>query len=230
LQQWLSDQPEIALPAAEERSLQGRGPVWLTIPVEHHDHALVIYLPAQEKTPEQMARFMLANHLLAPQYFHQLRTEEQLGYLVGTGYVPVNTMPGLAFYIQSPQADCPQLYQSTLAFYRSFLADLETMTELDFSELKQGLLSQLQEKDTSLSSRAKRLWLAIGQEDHTFDLTPRITHAVELLTLERFIHFFYQLLSPDYDAVFLATDGKPVHSHLRFISPEHFEQELAETL
>ncbi|MCH8537831.1 MAG: insulinase family protein [Alkalimonas sp.] len=230
LQQWLSSHPVTEPPVIKERSLQGLGPVWLTIPVDHHDHALVIYLPAQQKNAEQMARFMLANHLLAPQYFHQLRTEEQLGYLVGTGYVPVNTMPGLAFYIQSPKADCPQLYQSTLAFYRTFLAELETLTELEFSELKQGLLSQLQEKDTSLSSRAKRLWLAIGQDDHSFDLTPRITAAVKLLTLDRFIHFFYQLLSPEYDAVFLATDGKPVHSHLRFISPEQFERELADML
>ncbi|MDP4536419.1 insulinase family protein [Alkalimonas collagenimarina] len=230
LQHWLHEQPKVELPVVTERSLQGRGPVWLHTPVEHHDHALVIYLPAQEKSAEHMAHFMLANHLLAPQYFHQLRTEEQLGYLVGTGYVPVNTMPGLAFYIQSPKADCPHLYQSTLAFYRSFLAELETLSELEFSELKQGLLSQLQEKDTSLSSRAKRLWLAIGQDDHSFDLTLRITHAVELLTLERFIHFFYQLLSPDYDAVFLATDGKPTHSHLRFLNPEQFERELSENL
>lgn len=227
LQHWMSSQTPSTSPTITARSLLGRGPVWLTIPVQHHDHALVIYLPAQEKSADQMARFMLANHLLAPQYFHQLRTEEQLGYLVGTGYVPVNTMPGLAFYIQSPQADCPQLYQSTLAFYRSFLAELEGITEQEFVELKQGLLSQLREKDTSLSSRAKRLWLAIGQEDYTFDLMVRITDAVELLTLEHFILFFYQLLSPDYDAVFLATDNQPEHSHLRFLSAEQFENELS---
>ena len=29
-----------------------------------------------------MALFMLANHLLSPEYFHALRTEQQLGYLV----------------------------------------------------------------------------------------------------------------------------------------------------
>ncbi|MDP4528180.1 insulinase family protein [Alkalimonas delamerensis] len=223
---WLANVETCPVTRDPERSIQGQGPVWLTVAVEHPDHALVIYLPAQDKSPKQMALFMLANHLLAPRYFHQLRTEQQLGYLVGTGYVPVNTLPGLAFYIQSPHSNCQQLYQATLAFYRDFLASLEALSPLEFAELKQGLLQQLNENDTSLSSRAKRLWLAIGQQDETFNLTERIRTALETLNLESFIHFFYQLLSPDYDALFLATDSQPSHSHLRFMSAAEFISEL----
>ncbi|MCC5826508.1 MAG: insulinase family protein [Alkalimonas sp.] len=223
---WLSDREHCAPLSVPERSMQNHGPVWLNIDVDHHDHALVIYLPAQDKSPEQIGRFMLANHLLAPRYFHQLRTEQQLGYLVGTGYVPVNTLPGLAFYIQSPNTDCQLLYQATVQFYRTFLAELEQLSELEFQELKQGLLNQLQDKDTSLSSRAKRLWLAIGQDDLQFNLTERISSATKQLTLTQFVHFFYQLLSPDYDAIFLATDSKPSHSHLRFLDASELISEL----
>ena len=31
-----------------------------------------------------------------------LRTQQQLGYVVGTGNLPLNRHPGLVFYIQSP--------------------------------------------------------------------------------------------------------------------------------
>jgi secreted Zn-dependent insulinase-like peptidase len=96
----------------QQRTIKNLGPVWLqSANNDNSDHALVIYLAAQEKSPEQMACFMLANHVMSPRYFHQLRTEQQLGYLVGTGYVPINTLPGLAFYIQSPNYPAAHLYQ-----------------------------------------------------------------------------------------------------------------------
>lgn len=227
LQQWQQQLPSLGLrPANPMCRPQGLGPVWLQQEVEHNDHALVIYLPAQQTTPQQMALFMLANHLISPEYFHQLRTEQQLGYLVGTGYVPINTLPGIAFYIQSPKADCDALYQATVMFFRGFLADTSSLTEDEFTQARQGLLSQLYERDNSLGARAKRLWLALGQQDLDFNLTDNIITALSKLQLEQFITFLQQLLLPSYDAIFLATDSRPQHSHLRFVTSEQLKQQL----
>ncbi|MDP5141589.1 insulinase family protein [Rheinheimera baltica] len=230
LTQWqsqlVSTGPKLTNPAF---NIQGHGPVWLNQDVDHNDHALVIYLPAPEATPEQMALFMLANHVLSPEYFHQLRTELQLGYLVGTGYVPINTLPGIAFYIQSPNADCEKLYEATVTFFRSFLADTKALTQEEFIEIKQGVLAQLNERDTSLGARAKRYWLALGQQDYSFALSDRIIDAMRQLTLTKFIEFLQQLLLPDYDAIFLATDGKPKHSHLQFCDAASLKQQLQKT-
>ena len=229
LQQWQSSLhssgPRLNSPAVK---LQGQGPVWLTVNVEHNDHALVIYLPAQQTTPQDMALFMLANHVLSPEYFHQLRTEQQLGYLVGTGYVPINTLPGIAFYVQSPNTPCEQLYQATVTFFRVFLDDTETLSADEFDDIKQGLLSQLQERDNSLGARAKRYWLALGQQDHSFNLNEQIIQALSQLTLQQFVVFLQQLLLPDYDAIFLATDGQPEHSHLQFCDASSLKQRLTQ--
>ena len=227
LQQWQQQLPSLGQrPINPVCRPQGLGPVWLQQEVEHNDHALVIYLPAQQTSPFQIALFMLANHLLSPEYFHQLRTEQQLGYLVGTGYVPINTLPGIAFYIQSPKADCEVLYQATVMFFRGFLADTINLTEDEFAEARQGLLAQLYERDNSLGARAKRLWLALGQHDIEFNLTENIIAALSTLQLEQFIAFLQQLLLPNYDAIFLATDSRPKHSHLRFVSSEDIKQHL----
>lgn len=207
-------------------STQQIGPVWLNINTEHNDHALVIYLPSQHKTPDAMALFMLANHVISPQYFHQLRTEQQLGYLVGTGYVPVNTLPGIAFYVQSPDTTCEPLYQATVSFFKAFLADIENLNTEQFTEMKQGLLSQIKENDNSLKARARRYWLAISQQDYQVTLTDKIAQSLQQLTLQDFIHFLYQLLTPSYDAIFLATDGRPKHSHLQFITTAQLKRVL----
>lgn len=227
LQQWQAQLSCVGeRPNITKINIEGHGPVWLQIDVEHDDHALVIYLPSQLTTPQHMALFMLANHVMSPEYFHQLRTEQQLGYLVGTGYVPINTQPGIAFYIQSPTTDCEQLYSATVSFFTRFLDDTQTLSAEEFAEIKQGLLSQLQERDTSLSARAKRYWLAIGQQDYSFSLNEQISAALQQLTLQEFVHFLQQLLLPTYDAIFLATDGRPAHSHLQFSDTASLKQQL----
>jgi insulysin len=226
LKGWLSEQQQGDALPRQRYNTQGIGPVWVKVPVEHSDQALVIYLPSRQKRPVDMALFMLANHLLSPEYFHVLRTEQQLGYLVGTGYVPMNLLPGIAFYIQSPAASCADLYQATLAFYKNFLSELEELDEDEFVQMKQGLATQIKERDSSLGSRAKRLWLAIGQGDHQFDLNEQIELALEQLSLTDFIAFFYQLLAADYDAIFLATGDKPAHSHLTEQNPFNLLEKL----
>ncbi len=196
-------------------SLTGSGPVWLQQHLQHDDQALVIYLPAPDRTPAAMARFMLANHLISPEYFHALRTEQQLGYLVGTGYVPMNLKPGIAFYVQSPKTAAADLYYATVIFYRKFLEELPEIAPADFAQLKASLAAQIRERDTSLASRAKRIWLAIGQGDYQCLLAQQIQQELESLTLEQFVQFCYQLLAPEYDAVFLATGPAPQHSHMQ---------------
>lgn len=230
LKQWQTKLPDTGnrLPNPQF-NIQGLGPVWLQLDVEHSDHALVIYLPAQHATPEQMALFMLANHVMSPEYFHQLRTEQQLGYLVGTGYVPINMLPGIAFYVQSPTTRCDTLYEATVMFFRAFLSDTETLSAEEFAEIKHGILAQLNERDNSLGARAKRYWLALGQQDYSFALNERIVQSMQQLTLEQFTGFLQQLLLPDYDAIFLATDSKPEHSHLRFSDPQSLKQQLKQT-
>lgn len=213
---WLQQAPAVCKKLPKQNfSTAQLGPVWLELPISQDDHALVIYLPAQQRTPLDMALFMLMNHFISPEYFHALRTEQQLGYLVGTGYVPMNLKPGIAFYVQSPKVAPADLYYATLIFYRKFLEELPELSLEEFTELKQSLLSQIKERDNSLSSRAKRVWLAIGQGDPTCQLSSEIQHQLEQISLLQFTNFCYTLLAPEYDAIFLATGPAPQHSHMQ---------------
>ena len=207
-------------------SLKDQGPVWLRQQLNHDDQALVIYLPARNRTPSAMARFMLANHILSPEYFHALRTEQQLGYLVGTGYVPMNLKPGIAFYVQSPKTQAADLYYATVIFYRKFLEELPALPPEDFTKLKMALQSQLKERDTNLAARAKRFWLAIGQQDPQCLLAGQIQQELEQLTLEQFCNFCYELLAPEYDAVFVATGDAPAHHLMRQTDASSFAAAL----
>lgn len=227
LEQWQKPFTHSVIARPEQPSLSGLGPVWLQSESEaQSEHALVIYLGSQHKTSEQMACFMLANNMMSPRYFHQLRTEQQLGYLVGTGYVPVNTLPGMAFYIQSPNHTAAQLYQATVLFFRSFLAEIQQLSQEEFEVLKQGLTSQLAERDVSLPARAKRIWLALSQQDYDFSLNHKIRQALIKLQRLEFIDFLEHLLAPEFDVLFLATDPPPADSYVKSLTKNELNEKL----
>ena len=97
----------------------------LPITLPEHDHACVIYTAFEHKDDDTVALSMITSHILSPLFFQKMRTEKQYGYLVGVGYVPINSYPGIAFYIQSPHCDAFTLAQAM----DKFISD--TITILD---------------------------------------------------------------------------------------------------
>ncbi|WP_245953182.1 insulinase family protein [Alteromonas aestuariivivens] len=76
---------------------------------EHDDAAVVFYLQAPGSTLQDTALCMVLDQILAAPFFNVLRTEKQLGYVVGTGFVPHNQHPGVTFYVQSPTTSATEL-------------------------------------------------------------------------------------------------------------------------
>ena len=108
-----------------------------------------------------------------PFFFQEMRTEKQLGYLVGVGYVPIHRFPGIAFYIQSPHSDSSALRSCIDEFIEQCSVHLENMADDNWHHLQHGLAGQLKEKDASLRVTSQRFWAAICNKDKlaTFELT-----------------------------------------------------------
>ncbi|MEC7632268.1 MAG: insulinase family protein [Pseudomonadota bacterium] len=92
------------------------GTLYHEVLCNHDDSAVVLYLQAPSPSLTDTALCMVLEQMLAAPFFNSLRTEQQLGYIVGTGYVPHNQHPGMAFYIQSPQCSPKQLLDAMTAF------------------------------------------------------------------------------------------------------------------
>ncbi|WP_350609600.1 insulinase family protein, partial [Pseudoalteromonas sp. 41-MNA-CIBAN-0057] len=83
-------------------NLDKRGSLLREKTISHQDSAIIVYYQSRMATPERVALFSLLNHTMSSTFFHELRTKQQLGYMVGTGYLPLNRHPGMIFYVQSP--------------------------------------------------------------------------------------------------------------------------------
>jgi insulysin len=144
---------------------------------QHNDPAVVIYFQAPDASLKSVALTILAEQLMANPFFNQLRTKQQLGYLVGSGYIPYNQHPGIGFYIQSPHHPAEYLIDAIHVFLQQTVENIDQFSHV-WDALKKGVMKQLMEKDTNLSMKSQRLWMAIGNQDNTFTYSSRMTQTI----------------------------------------------------
>lgn len=167
---------------------------------EHHcnqdDSAVVLYYQCEDTTPRNIALYSLSNHLMSATFFNEIRTKQQLGYMVGTGNMPLNRHPGLALYVQSPNAAPVDLVGSIDEFLNAFYLILLELSEYEWHSSKRGLWNQIAAPDPSLRSRAQRFWVAIGNKDTEFNQREKVLDELKSLKRSDMIRFVVNELKP----------------------------------
>ncbi|KJZ05168.1 insulinase family protein [Pseudoalteromonas piscicida] len=164
---------------------------------EGSDYAFIEYFQSRTDSVKEKVTMMAINNLINQDYFEQLRTKEQLGYLVGAGYAPFNTRAGIAFYIQSPNFDSEHLLARHNQFLKQFAKQLHQLDEVSWQRSKESLLLHISEQDKNLRLRAQRLWISITNDFHQFDMQQRLIQALADLELEDILTYIDKMLEPN---------------------------------
>ena len=161
---------------------------------QHKEPAVVIYFQAPDASLKHVALTILAEQLIATPFFNQLRTEQQLGYLVGSGYIPFNQHPGIGFYIQSPHHPAEYLIDAIHVFLQQIVENIHQYNSV-WDALKKGVIKQLMENDTNLSMKSQRLWMAIGNQDTTFTYSSQMTETILNIDFSELKSYLISLVS-----------------------------------
>ncbi|MBA3988336.1 MAG: peptidase M16 [Idiomarina sp.] len=178
----LSGRPQQA-PLREVTLLQPGKAESIHCQLPHPDHAVALFCQGQSISDLEKAAFLLLNHIISPSFFNQLRTEQQLGYMVGNSYVPMNGRPGLLFYVQSPHTVLAELERAIESFIEDFCAQLPQLPEALWQDAKHSVVSQLTDADPNLRIRAQRFWTSISIDDVKFDLAKRMAALIDEMSL-----------------------------------------------
>ncbi|KAI1357466.1 Metalloenzyme, LuxS/M16 peptidase-like protein, partial [Xylaria arbuscula] len=127
--------------------------------------------------------------------FHQLRTKEQLGYIVSSGLQDFATMHGFYFVIQS-QMGSEYLVSRIDAFLRAQAAALGGMTNTAFERHKGSLINKQLEKLQNLDQETQKHWAEISNEYYDFDAAQRDAELVRTLTQPMMIEFYTNYIYP----------------------------------
>jgi secreted Zn-dependent insulinase-like peptidase len=161
------------------------------------DSAVVVYYQSDTTDVKDIALYSLANHLMSATFFNEIRTKQQLGYMVGTGNLPLNKHPGIVLYVQSPNAGPAHLMDALDEFLNAFYLVLLELNEYQWHSSKRGLWNQIATPDPTLRSRAQRLWVAIGYKDYKFNQKERVLEALRSLSRVDMIRFIMKELKPN---------------------------------
>ena len=101
--------------------------------------------------------------------FDQLRTKEQLGYVVFSGARTTATTIGFRFIIQSEMS--PEHLESRIdAFLTDYADSMKSMTEVELEGHKRSLITKRLEKLKNLDQESGRIWSHIDSEYLDFNL------------------------------------------------------------
>lgn len=89
--------------------------------------AIEVFFEVGRDHPETSALLELLSHLMREPAFNQLRTKEQLGYIVFTGVRGQHGVEGLRIIVQSAKANPDELDERVEAFIANFRAQLLAM-------------------------------------------------------------------------------------------------------
>ena len=162
---------------------------------DHEDHALALYLQGRERGFPERARVALIGQALGNRFFHELRTEREIGYVVFATPMPVLDVPGLALVVQSPSTSPEALHRHVDSFLGRFGAALHDLPRAVFERHRAALESSLLEAETRLDERTARYWNAIDREHYTFDQRERLVEAVRAITPDEFADAYRDLVT-----------------------------------
>ena len=162
--------------------------------IDNADSAMVMYLQGADESFAQRALFGLTSQVLRTAYYNELRTEQQLGYVVLVTPSVLRRVPGIAFVVQSPVAGAGKVLDVSQTFLTQYRKTLAEMSADEFTAYKQGLIGRLRERDKNLADRSLRFWSDLDVGFTTFDSREQIAQQIEQIDQAQLLAFYDRLL------------------------------------
>ncbi|THG92718.1 hypothetical protein EW026_g8279, partial [Hermanssonia centrifuga] len=141
------------------------------------------------------AALELINHIISEPAFSQLRTVEQLGYVVATSMWTAAGSMGLGFKLQSLKPSSV-LEQRVEAFIETYRGTLAAFTQEELDAKKEALIMKLLERAKNLKEETSRFWYQIDTGYYDFFQNATDASAIETLGLEEILTVYDTFLMP----------------------------------
>ncbi|PSN58879.1 LuxS/MPP-like metallohydrolase [Corynespora cassiicola Philippines] len=161
----------------------------------NHCIEYTLYL-GNRSDPNIRARQLLIAQMTDEPAFNQLRTIEQLGYVVFSGSSAADNWAGYRLLIQS-EKDCRYLEGRIEHFLTTFGKTLDEMPEEEFEGHKRAVASKRLEKLKNLGQEDSRFWTHITSDAYDFMQAEVDVAHVEPLTKANMQQFYNEFIHPN---------------------------------
>jgi len=129
--------------------------------------------------------------------FNQLRTNEQLGYVVFSRHCSKRDVIGAWFLVQSPTKGCSHIKASLNKHLKNMLEAVSKLSDKEFDEQRNSVLTQYSEKDLNLNMEFTRHWVnELSTHKYVWDRQEKECALLKELTCKEFKQHFKNMFNP----------------------------------
>ena len=125
----------------------------------NNNNAMVTFVQTGSAEPSNYALSQLVGNMISSDYFTEMRTHQQLGYIVQGGFSvrASKDVSRLVFLIQSANHPAESLIQKSDAFLTSYLTTINQKVDQNLQASIQGLITEWKSRPTDMDSKFKDL-------------------------------------------------------------------------
>ncbi len=177
--------------------------------IANNNSAVAVYFQGGQRSITERARFALLAQALDSPFFDQLRTEQRLGYIVFSTYLPMLEVPGLALVVQSPNTAPAALVSHIGQFLKQFDKTLTGMDGQRFAQIKASLRSRILTQDHTMADRAQFYWQELDRPKPDFEARQHLAAAVSAIGKTELLSSYQQaVLGKDHQQLRVEAPGQ----------------------
>ncbi|KAI8904966.1 Metalloenzyme, LuxS/M16 peptidase-like protein [Powellomyces hirtus] len=168
-----------------------------TVPnADNLNSAIEYYIQVGDFTDAELrAQLNLFSQIAHEPAFDQLRTKEQLGYMVFSGLRKSTGAMGFRVIIQSERE--PTFLETRIdAFLAGLKKVIADLTPEEFAKHQTALAARMLEKDKNLAQESQRLWTHVSSRYYHFDQHVLDAEKVKRVTQDTLLAFFDKFIDP----------------------------------
>ena len=191
--------PEAERPVRLVRKLPAGRPVTRQHLAKNPDEpnsACEVYFQIGPEAGDDWMLLALLAQILEQPFYGELRTKQQLGYIVSSGVSETLGVRGLVFSVQSDVLPPPEVEGRIDAFLEGFRRDtLAKLSAADLDEFKLAIASQALDVDQRLGSQAERFWGEIATRRYDYARPWRVAERLKELSRSQLVAFYDEHLA-----------------------------------
>ncbi|MEX0324639.1 MAG: insulinase family protein [Puniceicoccaceae bacterium] len=154
------------------------------------------YIAGMATPQNRVAAAVLGNLINAP-YYSEMRTRQQLGYVVWSFTFNIEDMMRIGFIIQSGDYDPVELDGRSDALIATFPGLLREMPEEAFLQAKSAVRSEIEKKDKTIMEKSARFFRLAYDHGANWNRRQESLDALEALTMEDVVAFLEAAIDPE---------------------------------
>lgn len=179
---------------------------------ESNNNALIRVMTLGARTPKRDALLRIIDtHISAP-FYTELRTKQQLGYIVHAGLHYRKKALGLRFIVQSESFSPPAIQQRIEHFLPLMAVQLAGLSAEKLADYRRSIVQKLQQPEKNIFERHQRLQAEALRLDGNFAYRQRVIAALREITKDEVLAAWEKMLKRGELSVALFAKGKPIET------------------